>query len=49
MDSERLDNFLTLDFLDMLPLEEPLAFQREGVQQGVIDKLRSGNMPARPA
>jgi DNA-nicking Smr family endonuclease len=23
-------------------LEEPLAFQREGVQQGVIDKLRSG-------
>ncbi len=42
VDSEQLDNFLTLDFLDMLPLEEPLAFQREGVQQGVIDKLRSG-------
>ena len=42
VDSEQLDNFLTLDFLDLLPLEEPLAFQREGVQQGVIDKLRSG-------
>ena len=32
VDSEQLDNFLTLDFLDVLPLEEPLAFQREGVQ-----------------
>ncbi|WP_288448374.1 Smr/MutS family protein [uncultured Enterobacter sp.] len=42
VDSEQLDNFLTLDFLDLLPLEEPLAFQREGVQQGVIEKLRSG-------
>lgn len=42
VDSEQLDNFLTLDFLDVLPLEEPLAFQREGVQQGVIDKLRTG-------
>ena len=36
VDNEQLDNFLTLDFLDLLPLEEPLAFQREGVQQGVI-------------
>ena len=42
VDCEQLDNFLTLDFLDLLPLEEPLAFQREGVQQGVIEKLRSG-------
>ena len=42
VESEQLDNFLTLDFLDLLPLEEPLAFQREGVQQGVIEKLRSG-------
>ena len=37
VDTEQLDNFLTLGFLELLPLEEPLAFQREGVQQGVID------------
>ncbi|HCD9304839.1 TPA: Smr/MutS family protein, partial [Enterobacter bugandensis] len=42
IDTEQLDNFLTLGFLELLPLDEPLAFQREGVQQGVIDKLRSG-------
>uniref|UniRef100_UPI003D6ED6A0 DNA endonuclease SmrA n=2 Tax=Gammaproteobacteria TaxID=1236 RepID=UPI003D6ED6A0 len=42
IDTEQLDNFLTLGFLELLPLEEPLMFQREGVQQGVIDKLRSG-------
>jgi DNA-nicking Smr family endonuclease len=49
VDTEQLDNFLTLGFLELLPLEEPLAFQREGVQQGVIEKLRSGKYPARPA
>ncbi|HDR2754029.1 DNA endonuclease SmrA [Enterobacter sp. RHBSTW-00175] len=42
LNTEQLDNFLTLGFLELLPLAEPLAFQREGVQQGVIDKLRSG-------
>ena len=42
IDTEQLDNFLTLGFLELLPLEEPLMFQRDGVQQGVIDKLRSG-------
>lgn len=42
LNAEQLDNFLTLGFLELLPLAEPLAFQREGVQQGVIDKLRSG-------
>jgi hypothetical protein len=30
VDTEQLDNFLTLGFLELLPLEEPLAFQREG-------------------
>jgi hypothetical protein len=45
VDTEQLDNFLTLDFLELLPLEEPLAFQREGVQQGVIEKLRSEIRP----
>ena len=42
LDTEQLDNFLTLGFLELVPLAEPLAFQRDGVQQGVIDKLRSG-------
>ncbi|HHA2045581.1 TPA: DNA endonuclease SmrA, partial [Enterobacter cloacae] len=42
IDTEQLDNFLTLGFLELLPLDEPLAFQREGIQQGVMDKLRSG-------
>ena len=42
IDTEQLDNFLTLGFLELLPLAEPLMYQREGVQQGVFDKLRSG-------
>ncbi|HFK5734826.1 TPA: DNA endonuclease SmrA [Enterobacter sichuanensis] len=45
VDSEQLDNFLTLGFLELVPLDEPLAFRRDGVQQGVIDKLRSGKYP----
>lgn len=45
IDTTQLDNFLTLGFLDVLPLSEPLAYQREGVQQGVIDKLRTGKYP----
>jgi DNA-nicking Smr family endonuclease len=42
VDTVQLDNFLTTGFLDILPLGSPLEFRREGVQQGVIDKLRSG-------
>ncbi len=42
IDTLQLDNFLTTGFLDVLPLGTPLEFQREGLQQGVIDKLRSG-------
>lgn len=42
IDTGQLDNFLTLGFLELLPLGEPLAFRREGIQQGVIDKLRAG-------
>ena len=42
LDTLQLDNFLTTGFLDILPLGTPLEFTREGVQQGVIDKLRSG-------
>ncbi len=49
IDTLQLDNFLTTGFLDILPLNEPLEFRREGLQQGVIDKLRSGNTLSRPA
>lgn len=45
VDTTQLDNILTLGFLDVLPLTEPLAFQRDGVQQGVIEKLRHGKYP----
>ncbi|WP_421532336.1 DNA endonuclease SmrA [Lelliottia amnigena] len=45
VDTTQLDNILTLGFLDVLPLAEPLAFQRDGVQQGVIEKLRHGKYP----
>ncbi|SUH09082.1 DNA endonuclease SmrA [Salmonella enterica subsp. enterica] len=49
IDTLQLDNFLTTGFLDILPLNEPLEFRREGLQQGVIDKLRSGKYLSRPA
>lgn len=34
IDTLQLDNFLTTGFLDILPLNEPLEFRREGLQQG---------------
>ena len=39
------DNFLTTGFLDIIPLSQPLEFRREGLQHGVLDKLRSGKYP----
>ena len=41
-DLSQLDNVLTTDFLEIVPLTEPLAFKREGIQQGVLSKLRLG-------
>lgn len=41
-DLSQLDNFLTTDFLEIVPLTEPLEFKREGIQQGVLSKLRLG-------
>jgi hypothetical protein len=49
LNTEQLDNFLTLGFLELLPLAEPLAFQREGVQQGLLISSVPVNIPARPA
>ena len=42
LDLLQLDNFLTTGFLDVLPLDSMLEFKREGLQQGVLDKLRRG-------
>ncbi len=46
IDTLQLDNFLTTGFLDIIPLTQPLEFRREGLQHGVLDKLRSGKYPA---
>ncbi len=45
LDALQLDNFLTTGYLDIIPPGEPLAFKREGVQTGVLDKLRQGKYP----
>lgn len=45
VDVLQLDNFLTTGYLDIVPLDQPLEFKREGVQQGVLDKLRQGKYP----
>ncbi|HDG1689588.1 TPA: DNA endonuclease SmrA [Kluyvera georgiana] len=42
VDTLQLDNFLTTGFLDIVPLATPLEFKREGLQIGVLDKLRQG-------
>ncbi|EMH4160983.1 DNA endonuclease SmrA [Pluralibacter gergoviae] len=42
VDILQLDNPLTTGFLDILPLDTPLEFKREGLQSGVLDKLRLG-------
>lgn len=42
IDTLQLDNFLTTGFLDLVPLGTPLEFKRDGLQTGVLDKLRLG-------
>lgn len=42
IDTLQLDNFLTTGYLDIVPLDTPLEFKREGLQTGVLDKLRLG-------
>ncbi|MTH48382.1 DNA endonuclease SmrA [Intestinirhabdus alba] len=42
IDMLQLDNFLTTGFLDIIPRNKPLDFRREGLQHGVLDKLRTG-------
>lgn len=45
IDTLQLDNFLSTGFLDIVPLSVPLEFRREGLQNGVTDKLRNGKYP----
>ena len=42
IDPLQLDNFLTTDYLDIVPLATALEFKREGLQSGVLEKLRRG-------
>ncbi|CAO96733.1 DNA endonuclease SmrA [Erwinia tasmaniensis] len=39
---DQLDNPLTCGHLDIVPLTIPLEYRAEGIQQGVLDKLRQG-------
>ncbi len=39
-------NFLSDDFVDLLPPFDPLEFRRDGIQEGVMDRLRHGGYAA---
>lgn len=39
------DNFLIEGFIEPIPLAQSLEFKAEGIQQGVLDKLRQGKYP----
>lgn len=38
-------NFLSDDFVELLTAHDPVEFRREGIQIGVVDKLRHGGYP----
>lgn len=42
---DALENFLTRGFLEIIPLATPLEYKVEGIQQGVLDKVRLGKYP----
>jgi len=42
---ESEENFLTRGFLEIVPLTSPLEYRAEGIQQGVVDKVRLGKYP----
>ena len=37
-----LENFLTRGDLEIIPLNTPLEYKADGIQQGIVDKLRRG-------
>jgi DNA-nicking Smr family endonuclease len=39
-------DFLSDDFVDLLPPFDPMQYQRDGIQQGVVDRLRQGGYSA---
>ncbi|XKE47389.1 DNA endonuclease SmrA [Halomonas organivorans] len=39
------DDILSDDFVDLVPPFDPLDFRRDGIQQGVVDRLRHGGYP----
>lgn len=41
-EEQQPDNPLVSGFLTVVPLETPLEYKAEGIQQGVLDKLRLG-------
>ncbi|ART61695.1 DNA endonuclease SmrA [Kushneria marisflavi] len=41
-DGEQESNFLSDEFVDLLPVNDPIEFRRDGIQTGVIEKLRHG-------
>ncbi|WP_410015153.1 DNA endonuclease SmrA [Sodalis sp. C49] len=42
---DAVDNFLVTALHDVIPLDLPLSYKRDGIQQGVLDKLRGGRYP----
>ncbi|WP_112197839.1 DNA endonuclease SmrA [Rahnella sp. NRRL B-41462] len=44
-ESEICENPLTTGFLNIQPCDDPLEYKHDGVQQGVLDKLRQGKYP----
>ncbi|KNC11768.1 DNA endonuclease SmrA [Pantoea sp. RIT-PI-b] len=44
-EGDKQENFLTRGYLDIIPLTTPLEYKVDGVQQGVLDKLRLGKYP----
>ncbi len=36
------ENFLVTGYIDALPLDVPLSYKQDGIQQGVLDKLSEG-------
>lgn len=44
-DGEEESNFLSDEFVELLPPDDPIEFRRDGIQSGVVDKLRQGGYP----